>query len=195
MSNDPDQIREDIERTRANLSSDVDQLGDRANPKNIAKRKVDDAKDATRSVKDKIMGTAADLKDSSSSSAGDVSSSVGDAVSSAPEQAKQKTQGNPLAAGLIAFGVGALLGSVLPASTKEEELAGTVKQKAGPLKDEAVNVAKEMGDNLQGEAQERAESVKDSATGAAQTVKDEGTTEAQGLKGDAQDAKDNVKNQ
>lgn len=194
MSNDPDQIREDIERTRANLSSDVDQLTDRANPKNIAKRKVDDAKDATRSVKDKIMGTAADLKDSSPSSAGNVSS-VSSAVSAAPGQAKQKTQGNPLAAGLIAFGVGALLGSILPASRKEEELAGTVKQKAEPLKAEAANVAKEMGDNLKGEAQDRAESVKETATGAAQTVKAEGTTEAQSLKGEAQDAKDNVKNQ
>lgn len=194
MSNDPDQIREDIERTRANLSSDVDQLTDRANPKNIAKRKVDDAKDATRSVKDKIMGTAADLKDSSTSSAGNVSS-VSSAVSAAPGQAKQKTQGNPLAAGLIAFGVGALLGSILPASRKEEELASTVKQKAEPLKAEAANVAKEMGDNLKGEAQDRAESVKETATGAAQTVKAEGTTEAQSLKGEAQDAKDNVKNQ
>lgn len=190
MSNDPDQIREDIERTRSQLSSDVDQLTDQANPKSIAKRKVDSAKDSGRGLKDKVMGKATDLKDSSSSAG----AGLGDKVSSAPEQAKQSTQGNPLAAGLIAFGVGLLVGSLAPASKKEEELAATVKQKAEPLKQEATDVAKDMGQNLKGEAQERAESVKESATGAAQTVKDEGAGEAQGLKGEAQGAKDNVQN-
>ena len=46
-SNDPDEIRADIERTRAALSDDVDALTDTANPKNIAKRQVDKAKDAS----------------------------------------------------------------------------------------------------------------------------------------------------
>ena len=40
-SSNPDEIRADIERTRAELSRNVDTLGDTVNPKNIATRQVD----------------------------------------------------------------------------------------------------------------------------------------------------------
>ena len=39
-SNDPDEIRADIERTRAALSSDVDDLAESVKPKNVAERQV-----------------------------------------------------------------------------------------------------------------------------------------------------------
>ena len=45
-SSDPDEIRADIERTRAELSHNVDSLADTANPKNIADRQVDKVKGA-----------------------------------------------------------------------------------------------------------------------------------------------------
>ena len=116
------------------------------------------------------LGTASDKASS-------VASSVGDAATAAPSAARQKTQGNPLAAGLIAFGAGWLISSLLPASEKEKQAASTVKDKAGehsdtltaPLKEAAGN-AKE---NLQGPAQDAVTSVKDKATDAASTVKDE----------------------
>ena len=39
-SNDPDEIRADIERTRAALSDDVDDLAESVKPKNVAGRQV-----------------------------------------------------------------------------------------------------------------------------------------------------------
>ena len=45
-SNDPDEIRADIERTRAALSNDVDELADAVRPQNVARRQVDKVKDA-----------------------------------------------------------------------------------------------------------------------------------------------------
>ena len=36
VSNDPDEIRADIERTRATLSDDVDDLAESVKPKNVA---------------------------------------------------------------------------------------------------------------------------------------------------------------
>ena len=54
-SNDPDQIRAEIEQTRAALSDDVDALADTANPKNIANRQVDIVKG---SVKDAVLRMA-----------------------------------------------------------------------------------------------------------------------------------------
>jgi hypothetical protein len=43
-SNDPDEIRADIERTRAALSDDVDDLAESVKPKNVAQRQVDKVK-------------------------------------------------------------------------------------------------------------------------------------------------------
>jgi hypothetical protein len=59
-SNDPDEIRADIERTRAELSDDVDALADTANPKNIAKRQATRVKEAVVGVKEHVMGSASD---------------------------------------------------------------------------------------------------------------------------------------
>ena len=56
-SDDPDAIRADIERTRAELSYNVDALADTANPKKIAERQVDKVKGAAISVKERIMGS------------------------------------------------------------------------------------------------------------------------------------------
>ena len=50
--------------------------------------------------------------------------------STAATAARRQTQGNPLAAGLIAFGVGWLVSSLLPDSQKERELAHQLKDRA-----------------------------------------------------------------
>jgi hypothetical protein len=135
------------------------------------------------------LGSAADKASS-------MASSVGDTATSAPSAARQKTRGNPLAAGLIAFGAGWLISSLLPASEKEKQAASTVKDKAGehsdtltaPLK-EAAGKAKE---NLQGPAHDAVTSMKDTATDAASTVKDEASSAKDDVAGSAQQARDEV---
>ena len=47
-----------------------------------------------------------------------------------PQAIRRQTRGNPLAAGLIAFGAGWLVSSLLPASRREQELADQAKQVA-----------------------------------------------------------------
>ena len=64
VSNDPDEIRADIERTRAELSDNVDALADTANPKNIARRQASRVKQAAVGVKEHIMGSSDDPYDS-----------------------------------------------------------------------------------------------------------------------------------
>ena len=56
-SNDPDQIRADIERTRATLSDDVDDLAESVKPKNVAGRQVGKVKEAASNLKDRVMGS------------------------------------------------------------------------------------------------------------------------------------------
>jgi hypothetical protein len=184
-STDPDQIRSDIERTRAELSHNVNTLADSVNPSSVAKRQTDKVKGAVSGARDKVMGAASNATSGASSA----QSTLTDAVSGAPSQARAKTTGNPLAAGLIAFGVGWLTASLMPASNAEQQAAGKIKEAATPI---LTDSAKDVASNLKEPAQQALTSVKDTATDAASTVKDEGTTAAQDLKDQTQDAKQAV---
>ena len=188
MSNDPEQIRREIERTRTELSDNVNALGDKVSPGSIAKRQVSRARGAATSVKDAVMGSASDAADTGQQ----VATTMGDAVSNAPNAVARKAQGSPLAAGLIAFGAGLLVSSLLPASRVEQQAAEKVKDTAQPMIDDLTDTAKEVAGNLQEPAQQALEEVKSTAGDAAATVKDEAASAADDIKTQAQDSKDTV---
>jgi ElaB/YqjD/DUF883 family membrane-anchored ribosome-binding protein len=123
---------------------------------------------------------------------------AGQAISDAPDQVKAKTQGNPLAAGLIAFGAGLLLSSLIPASEKEREAADALKTAAEPVTTELAEAAKDMAQGLKEPAQEAMENVKATAADAAEHVKTEGQYAAADIKAEGQraatDAKDHIQN-
>jgi len=219
MSENPDVIRADIEATRARLGTNVDAVADKVTPSNIVHRQTDKVKDAVTGVKEKIMGAAdtatTKVHDKTSTGAGHTTnamhsagdslhqasdtvsaklSDAGQAVSAAPDQVKAKTAGNPLAAGLIAFGAGMLVSSLIPASQKEREAADQLKTAAQPLAAQVTDAAKTMAQDLKEPAQEAMENVKATATDAAQNVKTEGQTAATDVKDRAANAKDNVQN-
>lgn len=200
MSTNPEQIREEIERTRASLSDNVDALADQANPAHIAQRQVEKVKASGARLLDKVMGTAEDVKDATVGrvqgavgAVGDRAGSVGDAVAGAPHAARMQAQGNPMAAGLVAFGLGLLVASLIPASRKEEELAQSIKEQVQPLTDQVVGAAKEVAGNLAEPAQRAAESLKESATDAIETVKAEGADAVSEVQGVAKDSATEVK--
>jgi len=188
MSNDPEQIRREIARTRSELSDNVNALGDKVNPGSIAKRQAGRVRGAATSVKDAVLGSASDAADNTQQLAGN----VGDAVSDAPSAVARKAQGSPIAAGLIAFGAGLLVSSLLPASRVEQQAAEKVKDTAQPLVDDLTDSAKEVAENLKEPAQQAMEEVKSTATDAAATVKDDATSAAEDVKSQAQDSKDSV---
>lgn len=116
-------------------------------------------------------------------------SAAGDKVSGARDKIQEQASGNPLAVGLIAVGVGWLLGSLLPATSTEEQAAAKVKEIATPA---ITGAAKEAGAHLQDSAQQAAESVKATAADAAATVKDETASSVQDVHDQAQTARDTV---
>ena len=173
-----ERIRAQIDATRADLSDNVNELEAKVSPSQIAQRQKDRVRSGVTAVKDKVMGVAEDASDK-----------VGSAVSDSPGALARQTRGNPLAAGLIAFGVGALLSSLLPASKPEAKAAAAVKEQAQPLVDELSEGAKEIAGNLQEPAQLAAESVKAAATDAVDTVKQEATSETENVTDAAKEAK------
>lgn len=187
-SNNPDEIRAEIERTRTALSTNVDTLAHEADPRTMAKRKVGAVTGRVGTLRDRVMGSAQDTADSVS----DTQDAAVSAVQGAPAAAKRTTQGNPWGAGLIAFGVGLAVAAAFPATQKEQDAAVAVKDKAQPLQQELTQVAKDTATNLQEPAQQAAQTVKDAATDAASTVQDEGSSAAQNVQDSAAEAKDTV---
>ena len=184
MSNNPDQIRQEIETTRAELSGDVNALADSVKPGNVARRQVDKVRDGVMGVKDSVMGTADDATQSVSGAAGDAKSAV-----------RSKTRGNPLAAGLVAFAAGWLVSSLLPASEAERQGATALKEKAQPLTEELGSAAKQVAENLKEPAREAVDQVKASAADSAATVKDEAASTAGDVKDSSQQAAQEVRQQ
>ncbi|MBY8875135.1 DUF3618 domain-containing protein [Micromonospora sp. PLK6-60] len=215
MSTDPDQIRREIEATRNNLSSDVDALAYKVSPGRIVDDRKQRARNALQNVRDKVMGTASDLGhagshaghsvgDHASSAAHTVSdkahsaaSTVGDAAHRAPYKVREKTEGNPLAAGLIAFGVGMLASSLLPATRREQQVASQVKERAAEhsdtVKQKLGEVASEVRDELREPAQQATESVKSTAQDAVHAVQDDTRSAAHDVRDSAQQSRDQVR--
>lgn len=204
-SNDPEQLRQEIERTRENLSQNVNALGEAVDPSAVAKRQVEKVQDkitgAGRGLKDKIMGSdddefhhdegglAARLSDAGDSVSG-MAASARTNVSDAPAAARRRTRGNPLAAGLVALGAGWLIGSLLPTSEKERQLATsakeTLEEKGQPLIEEVKAVAQQTAQNLKEPAKEAAATLKASAQESVEKVKAEGQDAAHDVKDSAQ---------
>jgi ElaB/YqjD/DUF883 family membrane-anchored ribosome-binding protein len=184
----PDEIRAEIDRTRAGLSYDVDTLADKVNPTSIAHRQTDKVKGKFSSMKDSVMGTAHD----GTSSVSGAASGAADSAKQTAHQAVGTAKGNPLAVGLIAFGVGALVASLIPASDKERELTSQAKDAAGPAVDAAKGAAQDVAQNLKEPAQDAFASVKDTAQEAAGTVKDDARSAAGDVADSAQQSRDTV---
>ena len=203
--NDPEVLRAEIARTRAELSDNVDTLADTANPKNIADRQVNKVKGAVRGVREHLMGapddpydtgTVGDRADAVKGTVGglqDRASGVVDSVSDAPAQVRSKARGNPLAAGLIAFGIGYLISSAIPSTEKEQEATSGLQEKAAPLTDKVREAASDAVAQLKEPAQEAAAAVKDAATDAVASVKEQGAAAKEDVQGQVDDSKGTVK--
>jgi gas vesicle protein len=188
MSENPEAIRADIEQTRRRLGYDVDAVADKVTPSHIAHRQTEKIKGAMTNVKDRVMGAAEDTADNTRGALSD----AGDAVGHAQQRVTQKARGNPLAAGLIAFGAGLLVSSLIPPSEKEQELAQTLKEKAEPMTQQLSSAASEAASHLKEPAQEAFQSVKETATEATENVKQEAQDQSSNVQDRAQGAQQNL---
>jgi len=204
MTRDPDQIRDDIESTRASLSEDVDMLSQKISPGRVAQRTKGRLRDGVYRTKDKIMGSSEPQHARSSGGLGTAKakttsmvSTATDTATSAPDVVRERTEGNPLAAGLIAFGVGWLASSLLPATQTEKRAGSRLQDNATELgrtvAEEAKHAAQDVADNMRQPTREAAESVRSTAQDAASEVKDQTDEAASDVRQQAQDSSHSVR--
>ena len=202
MGQSAEELRRDIERSREELTGTVDAIGDRVSPGRIVERKTNRAKEGIRSVKETVMGTAADATSSVSGTAGGAAGGAGQAVdrikeapSTAVDAATRKTQGAPLAAGLIAFGAGALAAALFKGSEAEGRVAQAAMGAAQPLKDVATEAGQQIASGLKDQGQQAVEQVKETAVQATQDVKDQAQQATQQTVDTGREATESVKEQ
>src|SRR3954454_6601534 len=176
MGEDPDRIRAEIERTRAQMEGTVDALGHKADVKTRAKESLQDTRDsakesvvgATRSVRDKLVGA----KDSVSDTTPDR-----EQIDRKARQAKGLAQENPVGLALGAVAVGFVAGLLIPSTRVEDE-------KLGEVSDQVVEKAKETGE----EALEHGKQVaQETAQSAQETFKDSAQQHGQEIRETAQE--------
>jgi len=175
MSTNTEQLRRNIEQTRAELGEDVDALAEKVTPSKIMDRQSRKVRNAFGTAKEKVMGVVSDTQDA----VGDLAQTSGEL----PRNAVQSAKGNPLAVGLIAFGAAWLVSSLIPASSKERQLTASAKDAAAPLMTTVTEAAKDVADNLRDPAQEAIASVKETAAESATNVREEVGSAAGRVKG------------
>jgi gas vesicle protein len=160
VGQDPSEIRQDIERTRAEMGDTVEALSYKADVKARAKDSITDRVD---SVKSRVGIATSKVSDATPS---------GQDVKHGARRAKGIAEENPLGLAIGAVAVGFVAGLVVPSTRAEDE-------RIGPMADQVKDMAKETGQ----EALERGKQVAEqTAQSAKETAQQAGQEHAQELK-------------
>ena len=186
MGQDVDTLRNDIERRREDLGETLDAIGDRISPGRMMARRRNRMSESMRSLKERVMGTVSSGTESATGAMSTIKDSVG------PDAVRQQTEGSPLAAGVVAFGLGFITAAIFPPSDAEAQAAAAIKEKAEPLTGELAAAGREVADDLKEHAAEAAQDLKESATRAAADVKQTASAEASALGDEASRAGDQI---
>lgn len=203
-SDDPEEIRRDIADTRRDMEGTLEVLNDRVNPQRVYARRSGRARQRWTSFKESIMGS-----DDTSGSSGSMSDRTPDvdvsgrtrqakqAVGDAPDAVKRRTRGNPLTAGMIAFGIGALIGGALPESGAERRLAREADDHLDlqGTQQRLQERAQQAGQDLKDATQDRAQQLKGDARDKAHDVKADAQQEGQRVQQDAQRSGQRLRNE
>jgi ElaB/YqjD/DUF883 family membrane-anchored ribosome-binding protein len=127
------------------------------------------AADAVTEAKDTLSEKVGDMSDR----AADAVAGAKDSLAEAPTKLRQKTEGNPLAVGLIAFGGGMLAGALLPESRVEGRAVRRVEPALAGAASEAGHIARDIADDVKESTGASVEQVKEKASAAAGNVKEE----------------------
>jgi Protein of unknown function (DUF3618) len=165
MGQDPSQIREDIEQTRAEMGDTVDALAHKADVKSRVKESISDK---TERFRNQMSGTTSRMSDATPDR---------EQVSEGAQQVVGVAEENPIGLAIGGLAAGFLAGMLLPTTKIEDE-------RIGPIADQVKDKAKETGQEALERGQDVASQVVDQAS---ETAKEAGQHQAEELKSSAQE--------
>jgi ElaB/YqjD/DUF883 family membrane-anchored ribosome-binding protein len=166
MGQSTEELKRDIEHTRADMSGTIDAIEDRVSPSRMIQRRKNRVSESVHTLRERVMGAASDMEHGVAAAASDVTGTIKDA----PQAVAKGTEGAPMVAGAIALGLGFLVAVAFPTSRTEREAGTKVADKLEPAKQELMNSAKEVAENLKEPAKQAAQEVKDAASESATAV-------------------------
>jgi gas vesicle protein len=202
MAERTDELRQDIDRKRDDIGYTVDQIQNRVSPRRVTARGTHQLRRLWIDTRDRVMGNdqaeypwerasqrVEDTSQGMGEKVGEMTdraaeklNDIREGIADAPQTVRQQTRGNPLAAGLITFGGGLLVGTLLPRTDAEERAAERLQPALSEVAQGASGVGKEI-----------AEDVRSSSTDAIQEVKDTARTAIENVEDDAKSAVDRVR--
>ena len=102
MGQSPEELKDEIESTRADLGDTLEAIGDRVSPGRVIERRTARVRQGFAGFRDSVMGAAQDTVESAKDRLG----STVDGIREAPATGRHQTEGRPLVMGGLAFGVG-----------------------------------------------------------------------------------------
>lgn len=181
-------LRRDIAEQRDDIGRDLTAIGDRVSPGRVADRSKERARRRMGEWKDRVMGSAEDVKTTIGSSSGPSSPSastrIRETAGSAGDSVVDTVEGRPVVAGLVAFGIGFIAGSVLPASRPERDLARKVEPQLESLAEGVGGTAREAAENLRPVVEDEVSAMTDEAKAAASSAAAAARDEAEAAKQD-----------
>ncbi|MDP9233313.1 MAG: DUF3618 domain-containing protein [Actinomycetota bacterium] len=187
MGKEPEDIRNEIEETRARMGDTVEALGYKTDVKSRTKDSISNAEEnvvgKVSEVRDSIVGSASSARDNVSSSTPDAEQLKRNA-----RKAASVAQRNPLGLALGSVALGFLAGLSVPSTEIEDErlgpVADQVKDKVRETSQEALDRGKQVAQEV---GQTAAQSAQDAAQRVADTAKQSGQEQGQELASSAQE--------
>ncbi len=199
MGQEPSQIRQEIEETRAEMGDTVDALAYKTDVKTRVKESISDKRDR---LIEQVQGTT----DKVTGKVGEATPD-GQQVKEGAQQAVGVAQENPLGLAVGGLAAGFLVGMMLPSSKIEDErvgpLADQVKETAAETATEALDRGREVATQVAEQAVEGAkeaggqavEAAKEAGQQAMDTAKEASQEQAEELKDSAKEGAQEVKEQ
>jgi hypothetical protein len=186
VGKEPEDIRNEIEETRARMGDTVEALGYKTDVKSRTKDSISSAKesvvDRVTGVRDSIVGTAGSARESVSNSTPDAQQ-----LKQGARKAASVAQRNPLGLALGSVALGFLAGMSVPSTQIEDErlgpVADQVKDKMRETSQEALDRGKQVAQEV---GQTAAQSAQEAAQRVAETAKQSGQEQGQELASSAQ---------
>jgi len=183
-----DELREEIAERREGIGRDLTAIGDRVSPGRMADRSKERARRNVASWRTRVMGSADHVKTSiggaASSATGSAGSGVGQRISDTEDMVTERVEGSPIAVGLVAFGLGFIAGSLLPATRQEQRLAEKVEPQLDQLAQTVGSTARQAADKVAPTVSEELDAAKGEAKDAVSSAKESAKDELQSARED-----------
>jgi len=177
------------------MGQTLEAIGDRLSPERVVERRKAAMGQGFRRMREAVMGSPgyvepathrlAERTQGAAASATDAARSAAESVQRAPERIADQARGNPIAAGLVAFGVGMLVATAFPKTRTEEDLVDAVRPQLDLAKEELRDAGRELASDAKEQAKTAAQEVSVAGKEAASNVAEQTKSSAQAVADEA----------